>query len=63
MSLPIIKLKQYREAKFLSQPELAFLSGVSQATISSAENGKRITLGSIKKLAKALRVKPEMLCG
>lgn len=61
MSLPLTKLSKVRSEKFLSQEELARESGVSQATISHAESGRKITLGNIKKLAAALGVKPEKL--
>lgn len=61
MSKPITKLKHYRELKFLSQVELSEISEVCQATISNAEAGGKISLGSIKKLAAALGVKPEKL--
>lgn len=61
MSKPITKLKYYRELKFLSQVEMSKLSEVCQATISKAEAGGKISLSSIKKLAKALKIKPEML--
>ena len=61
MSRPIKKLKKYREKKFMSQKELAELSKVAQPTISTAETGGKISLGSIKKLASALDVRPEQL--
>ncbi len=61
MSKPITKLKDFREKRFLSQTELAVMAGVTQGTISKAENGEKVSLGSIKKIAKALKVKPGLL--
>jgi transcriptional regulator with XRE-family HTH domain len=61
MSMPITKLKEIREKQFLNMAELGALSKVSTATISRAESGMRIHLGSIKRLAKALGCKPEQL--
>ena len=55
-------LKIYRELKGLSQNELAELTGLKQATISSLEND-RITMGieRAKSLASALKVHPGLL--
>lgn len=61
MSKAIPKLKALREAKFWTQADLHAESGVAISTISAAENGARISLGRIKKLADALDVKPEKL--
>lgn len=55
-------LKDLREAAILSQDELARLSGVGRATISAIENSqrqKRPHPSTIRKLAKALKVKPQ----
>ena len=61
MSLPIPKLKHYREKRFLSQVELAKLSGVAIGVISKAENGGKVSLGSIKRLADKLNIQPDKL--
>jgi len=61
MSKPIANLKNLREAKFLTQSELSVLAGVAIGVVSNAENGMRVSLSSIKKLAKGLGVKPEKL--
>ncbi|MFZ4715649.1 MAG: helix-turn-helix domain-containing protein [Bacteriovoracaceae bacterium] len=55
-------IKIYREKNNLSQNQLANLTGLKQATISSLEND-RITLGieRAKLLAKALKVHPALL--
>jgi len=46
----------------LSQQDLAATAGVRQATIAEIESGKRSPRPStVRKLAKALRVKPERL--
>ena len=49
-------LKKYRLEKRLSQLELMDLSGVSQATIAAAENGRPIMLGNLVRIALALEV-------
>lgn len=54
-------LKELRETAVLSQEDLAEASGVSRAAISAIENGHRRTRpwpSTIRKLAKALGVKP-----
>lgn len=49
------KLKKARKKAYLSQEELARLSGVSRTTISSLENGKaQSTTKTLLSLAKAL---------
>jgi transcriptional regulator with XRE-family HTH domain len=55
-------LKIYRELNGLSQNELAELTGLKQATISSLEND-RITMGieRAKSLASTLKVHPGLL--
>lgn len=55
-----LALKALREAKGLTQQQLAEAVGVRQATISDLETGKsrRIELDLIERLAKALHVKP-----
>ncbi len=56
------KLKELREAKRLSQEELAALSGLNYRTIGRLEAGKHKAHGSvIRVLAMALEVKPEEL--
>lgn len=61
MSLPIPGLKPIREQKLMTQSELAKKSKVTQSVISSAEKGQKISLGSIKKIAKGLGVSPDRL--
>lgn len=53
------RLKQRRVAKFLTQEELADLSGVSRPTIARIESGTAIPRAkTIKKLAGALDMAP-----
>ena len=53
-------LKQLREKQYLSQEGLARKSEMTVSTINRLENGKQIPrLATIRKLAKALKVKPE----
>jgi len=53
------KLKEIRLSKFLTQKELADLTGLTEASISRLERGiHRPRLSTIKKLAKALEIEP-----
>lgn len=55
-------LKELRKTAVISQEELAEKSGVSRAAISAIENSHRRTTpwpSTIRKLAKALGVKPQ----
>jgi transcriptional regulator with XRE-family HTH domain len=55
-------LRAIREAKLLTQEELAMLAGVNAATISGLEGGKRVArFRTIRQLATALDVEPERL--
>ena len=57
-----MQLKDLRESKVLSQEDLAKLSGLSPATISEIERGKRRPhFITIRKLADALEIDPELL--
>ncbi len=53
------KLKTLREKQFLSQEDLAKKSEMTVSTINRLENDKqKPRLATIRKLAKALKVKP-----
>ena len=55
-------LKELRKTAVISQEELAEKSGVSRAAISAIENNHRRTTpwpSTIRKLAKALGIKPQ----
>lgn len=55
-------LKRLREAKGLSQEELAHRAGLDRTYVSSCERGIRnATLASVEKLAAALEVPPRSL--
>jgi len=58
-----LRIKELREAKNLSQEQLAELVGVRQATISNHERGKasRIDFSLMENLAAALGVGPGAL--
>ena len=59
---PLLRLKEHRERRMLTQHELARLSGVSRATIARLETTRdRATPTTARKLARALKVKPEGL--
>ncbi len=58
----MIKLKQLREARNMTQEELAAKAGITAATISRAESGKCKPHKSILRLiAQALKVNPKEL--
>ena len=60
--LDMDNLTKIREARGLSQTELARMVGANQATISKIEAGiGNPTLSMINRIAKALRVSPSML--
>ena len=52
------KLKDYRLKVGLSQNALDKKAGVGGRTVRNAENGKSITVASLRKIAKALDVPP-----
>ncbi len=56
------KLREARERRLMTQPELSELSGVMIATISRIENGlQQPRIPTVRKLAKVLGVGPEEL--
>jgi len=55
------RLREQRLRRALSQDELATLSKVSRTTIIKIEAGRNAWPQTVRKLAKALRVKPEDL--
>ena len=60
--IDLFRLKELRERRGLTQEELATLSGVSRPTIAALELGyRRAYSTTTRKLAKALKVKPEAL--
>jgi transcriptional regulator with XRE-family HTH domain len=55
-------LKALREKQYLSQEDLAKKSEMTVSTINRLENGKqKPRFATIRKLAKALKVKPETI--
>ena len=53
------RVGELREAAGLTQEQLAERSGIAYSTITSIEHGQRFaSLGSLKRLAKALKVHP-----
>jgi transcriptional regulator with XRE-family HTH domain len=56
------RLKEHRHRRGLTQEELAILSGVSRPTIAFLETTRRrATPATIRRLAKALKIRPEQL--
>ena len=58
------RLREYRERNALSQDELATRAGVTRTTVVRLEQRKTgAQPGTLRKLARALSVKPEELLG
>lgn len=58
----ILKLRQERELRHISQLELSFSSGISQTMISHIESGRKIpTLRTLIRLCDALDINPAIL--
>jgi transcriptional regulator with XRE-family HTH domain len=57
------RLREWREERTLSQRELADRSGVSRTSIIEIEGGRNAWPQTVRKLAKALGVKPSALKG
>ena len=56
-------LKQIREAKGLSQCQLAALTGIDQPNISAYENGQRMREDTVIRFAEALGCRPGEILG
>ena len=54
-------LRTTRLAAVLTQAELAAKAGVAEATIVSAEHGRKVRISTVRKLAAALGVEPREL--
>ena len=52
------RLQAARLAAALSQDDLAEKAGVSRITIARGEHGEHIRISSVRKLARALKVRP-----
>jgi len=62
--IPLLRLREFRQSKGLSQRELGKLARVSSGTVYRLENGLRGAYpGTVRKLASALGVAPEALLG
>ena len=57
----VVRLRQRRLTAVLTQAELAQRAGVSEATVVAAEQGKRVRISTVRKLAEALGVAPGVL--
>jgi transcriptional regulator with XRE-family HTH domain len=59
------RLKEHRDRRGLTQMELAKISGVGRATIARLENDPNhgAYIGTVRRLARALKVKPSDLEG
>jgi transcriptional regulator with XRE-family HTH domain len=61
---PLPHLREIRERRLLTQIELADKAGVGRTTIIRIEQGEsNVRPRTIKRLARALRVRPEALLG
>ncbi len=61
--MELTRLVQWRQRAALTQRELASMARVTQMTVWRAEHGKDVRPTTIRKLAKALKVKPAELMG
>jgi transcriptional regulator with XRE-family HTH domain len=62
MEVDVTKMKALRQERVLSQRELATMAGLTQMTVWRLENGYRDARpGTIRKIARALGVKPKDL--
>jgi transcriptional regulator with XRE-family HTH domain len=60
--MPLKRLRASRLKKALTQEDLAKLAGVSRQTVTRLENGDpNVSPGTLRKLAKALKVRPNQL--
>lgn len=59
----MLRLKEWRENRALTQEQLATESGVSRGTIARIERGEEAFPTTVKKLADALHVDPMELIG
>jgi transcriptional regulator with XRE-family HTH domain len=59
----LTRLREIRERQALSMRALTELSGVTPTTLVRAEKGRHVYSVTVRKLAKALRVRPADLCG
>ena len=57
-----LRLRELREARFLSQQDLATKAGIARSTVIGIESGRRQpTWQTLRKLADALQVEPGKL--
>ena len=65
MTPVVLKLREWREKRGLSQTDLAERAGTHQATVSGLETGQtqRIEFDLLQRLSDALRCKPKDLIG
>ncbi len=59
--VPVPGLRSWREARLLTQEELAERAGVGLSTVKNGELGQNIQFRNVRKLAVALGVQPELL--
>lgn len=61
-SAVVPRLHELRRARMWTRRDLASRSDVTEVTILNAENGKPIRYATVRKLATALDVEPQVLC-
>jgi transcriptional regulator with XRE-family HTH domain len=59
----VLRLKEWRERRALTQDELAEKAGVSRGTVNRIEQGHEAFPPTVRKLAQALGVEPSALVG
>ncbi len=59
--MEVPRLRQARLDQVLTQAELAELAGVAEATVVHAEQGRKVRISTVRKLASALSLYPAEL--
>ncbi len=59
--MKVPRLREIRRSAVLTQVELATKAGIAEPTVVAAEQGKKVRISTVQKLANALGVTPQEL--